>query len=169
MTDKIIYENYSEPALAGFSVNWPRVASRGIVLKGNKMLAFLKQRTGQYKLPGGEKEGDETPEDTFRREVLEETGYTVKNIRKIGITKGFTQVSHVFVAEADEYRGENPDENEVAEDSKPIEIEPEEFLEKCGAFLAKHRGKNDEDSMIKYAISSRDYQIVKFCLENAEV
>lgn len=162
----IIYENYSEPALAGFSTNWPRVASRGIVLKGDKMLAFLKQKTGQYKLPGGGKEDNETPEETFARECLEETGYTVKNIKKIGITKGYTQVSHVFVAEADEYRGENPDDEEVAEDSRPIEITPSEFLEKCGDFLAKHKGKDDEDSMIKYAISSRDYQIVKYYLEN---
>ena len=106
MVDKIIYENYSEPALAEFSVNWPRVASRGIVLRGDKMLAFLKQRTGQYKLPGGGREGDEVPEETFKREVLEETGWTVKNIKKIGVTKGSTQLSHVFVAEVDGYYGD---------------------------------------------------------------
>lgn len=161
MHDKIIYENFSELELPGFSINWPRVASRGIVFKNDKMLAFLKQKTGQYKLPGGGREGEETPEETFTREVLEETGYTIKNIRKLGITKGNTQLSHVFIAEADKYVGENPDDDEIAEDSKPIEVTPEEFLEKCGAFLEKYK-----DSMIKYAISSRDYHIVKYYLEN---
>lgn len=162
----IIYENLFESKLADFDINWPKVSSRGIVLKGDKMLAFVKQNTRQYKLPGGGREGAETPKETFAREILEETGYTVKNIQRLGITKGYTQTSHVFTAETDRYVGERLDDDEIAENSKPVEITPQEFLEKCGAFLEKHRGKNDEDSMIKYAISLRDFHIVKYYLEN---
>ena len=77
----IIYENLFESKLADFDVNWPKVSSRGIVLKGDKMLAFVKQNTRQYKLPGGGREGAETPTETFAREILEETGYTVKIFR----------------------------------------------------------------------------------------
>ncbi len=84
----------------------------------------------------------------------------------MGITKGYTQTSHVFTAETDRYVGEDLDDDEIAENSKPVEITPQVFLEKCGAFLEKHRGKNDEDSMIKYAISLRDFHIVKYYLEN---
>ncbi len=165
--DKVIFENYSNPKLAGLEVGYHRIASRGLVfLPNRKMLAFVKQKTGQYKLPGGGKEGDETPEETFRREVLEETGYTVKNLHTLGITKGYTQDSYVFAADADEYHGEHPDDAELADDAKPIEISPEEFLEEIKKFLAEHKDGTDEDSMIKYAIALRDYQIVKYFLDN---
>ncbi len=160
--EEVIYENYSNPRLANYNLYYPREASRGLVfLPNGNILAFLKPKIGQYKLPGGGKEGNETPEETFRREVLEETGYTVKNLRKLGITKGFTQVSHVFVADVDKYIGTSMDEGEISEDAKPIEISVGDFLKKCREFLERYREKSDEDSEIKYAITSRDYYIVK--------
>lgn len=160
--EEVIYENYSNPRLASYEVYYPREASRGLVfLPNGNMLAFLKPRTDQFKLPGGGKEGGETPEETFRREVLEEIGYTIKNIRKLGITKGFTQTSHVFVADVDKYIGTSMDEGEISEDARPIEISMDEFLQKCQEFLERYREKNGKDAEIKYAIASRDYHIVK--------
>ena len=48
------------------------------------------------------------------REAYEETGYRVKNIRKIGITRDQTQTSHVFVAEPyDEAQEIHPDKDEI--------------------------------------------------------
>ena len=160
--EEVIYENYSNPRLANYNLYYPREASRGLVfLPNGNILAFLKPKIGQYKLPGGGKEGNETPEETFRREVLEETGYTVKNLRKLGITKGFTQVSHVFVADVDKYIGTSMDKGEISEDARPIEVSVGDYLEKCREFLERYREKSDEDSEIKYAITSRDYYIVK--------
>lgn len=167
--DKIIFENYTNPKLAEIEVGYPKTASRGLVFLSNgKMLAFLKQKTGQYKLPGGGKEDEETPEETFTREVLEETGHEVKNLRKIGITLGYTQTSHIFVAEAGEYKGLNLDEDEIAADAAPIEITPQGFLENLKPFLAEHEHKDDEESMIKYAIALRDYSIVDYYLKNEQ-
>lgn len=161
--EEVIYENYSNPRLASYEVYYPREASRGLVfLPNGKMLAFLKPKTKQYKLPGGGKEGSETPEETFRREVLEETGYAVKNVRKLGITKGFTQTSYVFVADVDKYVGTSMDGGEISEDARPVEISVKGFLERCREFLEEYKKKTDKDSEIKYAITSRDYHIVKY-------
>ena len=165
--DKIIYENYSNPRLASFKTSYPRIASRGLVfLPNGKMLAFVKHKSGQYKLPGGGKKGEESPEETFIREVLEETGYTIKNIQKLGIAKGYTQISNVFVADADEYKGENMDDDELAEDSRPIEISIDEFLEKTSQFIEKIKDGEDEDSVIRCAIALRDHNIVKYYKNN---
>lgn len=71
--------------------------THGVVRFSNgDILIFVKEKNNQYKLPGGSKEGNETPEETFIREVHEETGYKIKNISKVGITKGYTQISHFF-------------------------------------------------------------------------
>ena len=52
-----------------------RVASRGIVIKEDgKIAVFYKSNKEQYKLPGGGLENNEIVYETFKREVLEETG-----------------------------------------------------------------------------------------------
>ena len=53
----------------------------GIVIKDNKIL-LIKKVTGPYDgkldLPGGTIEFQERPEDTLKREFLEETGINIK-------------------------------------------------------------------------------------------
>ena len=70
LTDTDIGEKYIEtenPQL--------RLASRGIVIRyDGKIAVFNKSNKNEYKLPGGGVEDDEIPEETFKREVLEETG-----------------------------------------------------------------------------------------------
>ena len=115
ISENIIYEDYGKLFLDGFVGSWPKEASRGVIqFPDGDILIFVKERIGQYKLPGGGKEHDETPEQTFVREVYEETGYKVKNIRKIGITRDQTQTSHIFTAEPYGEAHENhPDEGEI--------------------------------------------------------
>lgn len=83
-----------------------RTGARGIVIRDDgKIALFYKSNKNEYKLPGGGIEDDETPEEAFKREVLEETGCIVSIVRKLGITKeykskdNFMQTSHVFLGE----------------------------------------------------------------------
>lgn len=66
------------------------------IFSDGDILIFLKEKIGQYKLPGGGKENNEKPEETFIREIHEETGYRIKNIQKVGIANEYAQISHVF-------------------------------------------------------------------------
>lgn len=54
-----------------------RVASRGILIDGDKILLSHEVRQGVYVLPGGGQEKDETLFQNCEREVMEETGYVV--------------------------------------------------------------------------------------------
>lgn len=129
INNNVIYEDYGNRFLDGFVGSWPKEASRGIVqFPDGDILIFAKERIGQYKLPGGGKEHDETPEQTFVREVYEETGYNVKNIRKIGITRGQTQTSHIFKAEPyGEAQEIHPDKDEIRFGAKLQLVAANEF------------------------------------------
>ena len=81
-----------------------RYASRGIVFnKNNEIAIFNKANKNEYKLPGGGIEGNEDPEEAFKREVLEETGCKVEIVDYLGVIEehkskdNFKQISHVFV------------------------------------------------------------------------
>jgi len=81
-----------------------RYASRGIVInKNNEIAIFNKTNKNEYKLPGGGIEGNEDPEEAFKREVLEETGCKIDIVDYLGTIEeykskdNFKQISHVFV------------------------------------------------------------------------
>lgn len=90
-----------------------RVAMRAIILKGDKIL-MVKSNTGDYKFPGGGVEKGETPEETLRREVTEETGYILNEVkeelgivierdrrRRMGCTL-FEMTSHYYICNVTE-------------------------------------------------------------------
>ena len=81
-----------------------RNGARGIVEREDGLIAILnKTNKNEYKLPGGGIEHNETPEEAFKREVLEETGCEVEIIECLGTTEeyktfdNFKQISYVFV------------------------------------------------------------------------
>ena len=81
-----------------------RLATRGIVIREDgKIAVFNKKNKNEYKLPGGGLEGEEKPEEAFKREVLEETGCEVEIIKILGTTEeykslnNFKQISYVYV------------------------------------------------------------------------
>lgn len=84
-----------------------RYASRGIVVdpKTNRIAVGVKTKIKEYKLPGGGKEGEETEEETFEREIFEETGCKIRALKRLGIVReerdniNMKQTSTVFVAE----------------------------------------------------------------------
>lgn len=60
-----------------------RLGARGIAIREDgKIAIFNKSNKNEYKLPGGglEGEGEEEPEEAFKREVLEEIGCEIKII-----------------------------------------------------------------------------------------
>ena len=76
ITDNDIGENYIE-----INNSKTRLGARGIVIRDDgKIAIFNKTNKNEYKLPGGGIENDETPEEAFKREVLEETGCIVEII-----------------------------------------------------------------------------------------
>lgn len=143
MNEKVIYENYNSSAIGKFSEKWPREASRGVVYFSNgDILIFLKEKIGQYKLPGGGKEDNEKPEETFIREVHEETGYRIKNIQKVGITNEYTQISHVFLAESDGGADNpHPDKAEIIKGAKCLKMAPKDALLKMKKFIENMKAK----------------------------
>lgn len=82
-----------------------RYAARGIIKNSDgKVAVIFKAAKNEYKLPGGGIEGEENKIDTFKREILEETGCEITDIKEIGYTEenkskeNFKQISYVFKA-----------------------------------------------------------------------
>lgn len=97
-----------------------RYASRGIVFNDNGEIAiFHKIHKNEYKLPGGGINENENKKEAFCREILEETGCKISDIKELGITieeKGktnFRQISYIFSAK-------------VIEDTKKLKLTQKE-------------------------------------------
>lgn len=69
--------------------------------------------------PAGVVDSDETPDETARRELVEEIGYYPRSLFKLGSfmpTPGYsTEILHFYIAENLEYRGVKPEKYEVIE------------------------------------------------------
>lgn len=167
INENVIYEDYGNLFLDGFVGSWPKEASRGIVqFPDGDILIFVKERIGQYKLPGGGKEHNETPEQTFVREVYEETGYKVKNIRKIGITRDQTQTSRIFTAEPyGEAQEIHPDEDEMRFGAKCLKMKPADALKNMENFINERKYNSDEASLLQCYFTFRDYKILEYFLK----
>ena len=114
-----------------------RLGARGIVLRDDgKIAVFNKSNKNEYKLPGGGIEGDEAPEEAFKREVMEETGCEVEIIKKLGTTEecksldNFKQISYVFVGKViKDTKQLHVTEKEREEGAKLLWETPEKALE----------------------------------------
>ena len=114
-----------------------RLGARGIVIREDgKIAVFNKSNKNEYKLPGGGLEGEETPEDAFKREVLEETGCEVEIIQALGTTEeykslnNFKQISYIFVGKVlKDNKQLNVTEKEKDEGAKLVWETPERALE----------------------------------------
>lgn len=58
---------------------------RAVVLRGGSVLV-QQDRDSRHILPGGRREGGESLEATLRREVGEETGWSVGEVKQVGLT-----------------------------------------------------------------------------------
>ena len=67
----------------------PRISVRAVIIRNNNLLLIHNQAIDTYVLPGGGVEDSETLEDALKREVLEETGYTVIEATKTFCVKEY--------------------------------------------------------------------------------
>ncbi|MBI3887985.1 NUDIX domain-containing protein [Candidatus Microgenomates bacterium] len=84
-----------------------RKAARGILLKDGLLGIIYMANIDCHKFPGGGMQPNETPEETFKREVKEETGCNCELLLDNGdITLEFrsehklAQISYIFIAKA---------------------------------------------------------------------
>lgn len=78
----------------------PRIGVGVIVLRNNRVLLGKRKGahgSGTWSFPGGHLEGGETIDACARREVTEETGVTIRNIRHVAFT------NDVFATEGKHY------------------------------------------------------------------
>ena len=58
-------------------------SSRAVLIDGDDVLV-VRDPGGNHVMPGGRLEAGESPEDALRRELLEETGWTIARLQRIG-------------------------------------------------------------------------------------
>lgn len=93
-------------------VTFERSAARAVVFDENGRIAVMHfTATGSYKLPGGGIDDGEDKLDALQRELQEEMGYMVRDIRELGIVDemryfcGMHQTSYCYTARVDTYVG----------------------------------------------------------------
>ncbi len=154
-----------------------RNGARGIVEREDGLIAILnKTNKNEYKLPGGGIEHNETPEEAFKREVLEETGCEIANITLLGITKelksldNFQQISYVFYAKVKKINYNlNLTQKEKEEGAKLIWLSKEEAFTKiseCEKTLKESKYENLYHSKF---INYRDKEIMKYYISNFSI
>jgi len=81
-----------------------REAARAVVFDNNKKIALLNVTKKYYhKLPGGGIEEGESIETALRREMLEEIGCSIENIRELGVIEEYRnkiqihQISYCYI------------------------------------------------------------------------
>ncbi len=100
-----------------------RQAARAVVFDENNNVALLHTTQNNYhKLPGGGIEKGEDIKKALNREMLEEIGCKIKDIRELGIIEEYRnedalhQISHCFVAKLDGTKGKpNFTQSEIEE------------------------------------------------------
>lgn len=151
-----------------------RYGARGIVKRYDGLIAvFFKKGKNEYKLPGGGIDEGESPEVAFEREVLEEVGCEVIDIKLLGITKelkskeNFQQVSYVFTSTVTKDTGNvQMTQKEIDEGGSLLWLTPEDALEKI-TNCANELKASDYDSIYRTKFMNyRDREILKYYIEN---
>lgn len=147
-----------------------RYSARGILLDPatGKIAVICKKKINEYKLPGGGREGDETEEENFYREIMEETGCTAKIIKKLGEVKeersslNMKQTSAVFVAEVVENTGEiHPDEAEIAQGLVLKWMDLDDAIEAVRNSFDTVLGDEKRSTYSAYFVIKRDLSILE--------
>lgn len=171
LTDLDIGEKYIE-------INNPKIrtASRGIVIRDDgKIAIFNKSNKNEYKLPGGGTENSETAEETFKREVLEETGCIVRIVAHLGITEeykgksNFKQISNVFLGKViEDTKQLNVTQKEKDEGAKLLWETPEKALELITDCYDKLVKSDYESVYATKFVVLRDRRILEYYINSYE-
>ncbi len=81
------------------------MGARAVIIKDESILLIYEQKNDMYTLPGGRIENHESPLDTVKREVKEETGYRIKNAKPTLVIHETFEDSkwqhHIFLCDID--------------------------------------------------------------------
>ena len=112
-----------------------RMIVRGIIVDQSGAVAVFNKRVeNDYRLPGGVIKNDESPEDTFLKEIKREIGCEIEIIEDIGIVEEYMsqddiiQETYVYVGRVLEKGKIDYNNQEVDEFGKVIWVSPEEAL-----------------------------------------
>lgn len=150
-------------SVAGDNIRYRlRRTARALIFRGDKIAILNAKNLNLHKLPGGGIEGNESISEGLKREILEETGCEVGDIRELGMVIEYRdkfemiQVSYVFVGD-------------VKGDSKELVLTEKEKSEgfvlewmSVGEVLDLMR---DKDNPVKYSgrfIVARDRAILEY-------
>ncbi len=142
--------------LAHFST---RTASRAVLWHGGTIALLKVGKYHYHKLPGGGIDPGESIEQALRREILEETGCTIRIIGEIGEIIEYrdyaqvVQTSYCFTAEVVEEGRPQFTEHERAEEFSLLWVPIDEAIR----LVANDRPKNQEGEFIV----KRDLQFLK--------
>ena len=119
-----------------------RIASRGIIIKDNKILLSYEKNTDVYMSPGGGLESGETLEECCKRELEEETGYLVTLEKHFLIINEYCfetkYISNYFICSVVGESKQSLTDIEVEHGITPVWIDIENALEIFGDY-ASHR------------------------------
>lgn len=119
-----------------------RIASRGIIIRDNKILLSYEKNTDVYMSPGGGLEEGETLEECCKRELNEETGYLINPKKHFLIINEYCfetkYVSNYFICEIVGESEQSLTDIEVEHGITPVWIDIENALEIFGDY-ASHR------------------------------
>ena len=149
-----------------------RLGARGIVIREDGRIAiFNKSNKNEYKLPGGGLEGEEKPEDAFKREVLEETGCEIEIIESLGTTEeyksqnNFKQISYIFVGKVlKDTKQLNVTKKEKEEGAKLLWETPKKALELITECFDKLVASKYESIYSTKFVVLRDRRIIEYYL-----
>jgi len=113
----------------------PRTAARAVIVNGDKTALLHVTKHNYFKLPGGGVEEGETISNALAREVLEETGCTIKILNEIGeILEHRSQIeevqtSHCFLAQMVKEGKPNFDKGEIEDGFELVWISLDKAIE----------------------------------------
>ncbi len=95
-------------------------SARSLVFRNNSVLVISQENGHRYILPGGRLETGEKPLDALHREILEETGWTISDIKHLGFMH-----LHNLGEKPPDYRYPYPDIIWPVFVSRAVEYKPE--------------------------------------------
>ena len=150
-----------------------RYGARGIIFDDDGNIAVLnKKNKNAYKLVGGGLDNTEMPYQAFKREVLEESGAEITDIKQIGVVEeyrtldNFHQTSYIFTARVISKGNTDYTEEELKSGSRVLWVSPKDainLIKNCEEKLTIDNKKNLYHSKF---IVRRDYEILKYFLKN---